>query len=73
MAHRRQGGAVRPGQSQRQALLLPGNTHPNTVAGWGVRHDETLSGLVESPVLSNGAPSNSALDRPRRGPRFGRR
>ena len=54
MAHRRQVGAVRPGQSQRQALLLPGNMHPNTVAGWGVRHDETLSGLVESPVLSNG-------------------
>src|SRR5215813_15379777 len=50
MAHRWCRDAVRSGQSQRQALLLPGNTHRDTVAGWCVRHGETLSGLVESPL-----------------------
>jgi hypothetical protein len=37
MARRRRGGAVRPGQSARYALLLPGNTHPDTMAEYSMR------------------------------------
>jgi hypothetical protein len=37
LAHRWRRGAVRPGQGQREALLLPGNTHPNTVAEHSMR------------------------------------
>jgi RNA-directed DNA polymerase len=49
LARRWRGGAVRSGQSQRQALLLPGNTHPDTMAEHRVR-SMNLPELVESPV-----------------------
>src|SRR6185312_13450812 len=32
LAHRGRDAPVRPGQGQREALLLPGNTHPDTMA-----------------------------------------
>ena len=42
-------GPVRSGQGRRQALLLPGNTHPHTMAEHSLRNTKP-TGLVESPV-----------------------
>src|SRR5829696_2082075 len=50
LAHRGRDAPVRPGQGQREALLLPGNTHPDTMAEHRMKMIISPSGLVESPV-----------------------
>jgi len=54
LAHRRRCDAVRPRPGTHQTLLLPGHTHPITMAKHPLRNTTNPTGLVESPVLSNG-------------------